>query len=92
MSNATSSRAPVSSVAPVPSISASVAIPRASSGARQSCSPKPTTVAFAVADISALAKSLRAAAAEMVAARLLLPQDAERAAELAAKDQLSQLQ
>ena len=61
MSNATSSRAPVSSVAPVPSISASVATPRASSGARQSRPPKPATVAFAVADISALAKSLRAA-------------------------------
>ena len=61
MSNATPSRAPVASVAPVPSIAASVAIQHASSGARQSRPPKPATVAFAVADISALAKSLRAA-------------------------------
>ena len=43
-------------------------------------------------DHSAYVAAVRAAAAEMVAARLLLPQDAERAAELAAKDQLSQLQ
>ena len=61
MSNATSSLAPVSSVEPVPSISASVATQRATSGARQSRPPKAAIVAFAVADISALAKSLRAA-------------------------------
>jgi hypothetical protein len=35
---------------------------------------------------------VRAAALEMVAERLLLPQDAERAVELATQDKLSQLQ
>ena len=61
MSNATSSRA---SGASVPSVSAPVARKRAESGAPQQRALKPlrpATVPFAVADISALAKSLRAA-------------------------------
>jgi len=44
------------------------------------------------ADSAAYVAAVRAAAAQMVAERLLLPQDAERAVELAAQDKLSQLQ
>ena len=64
MSNATSSRAPVSSVASDPHTSDSAAGKRAASGARKPHARKPpklATIPFAVADISALAKSLRAA-------------------------------
>ena len=64
MSNATSSRASVSSVASDPHTSDSAAGKRAASGARKPHARKPpklATIPFAVADISALAKSLRAA-------------------------------
>ena len=44
------------------------------------------------ADSAAYVAAVRAAAAEMVAQRLLLPQDAERAVDLATQDKLSQLQ
>ncbi len=63
MSNATSSRAPVSPVV-VGSITPASVKKRATSVARKTLAPQPpnlATVAFAVADISALAKSLRAA-------------------------------
>jgi hypothetical protein len=43
------------------------------------------------ADSAAYVAAVRAAAAQMVAERLLLPQDAERAVELATQDRLSQL-
>ena len=42
-------------------------------------------------DDAAYLQAVRAAAAQMVAERLLLPQDAQRAAELAAQDRLSRL-
>jgi hypothetical protein len=49
------------------------------------------SVAERYADNAAYVAAVRAAAAEMVAERLLLPQDAERAIELATQDKLSQL-
>ncbi len=49
------------------------------------------SVAERYADNAAYVAAVRAAAARMVAERLLLPQDAERAADLAAQDRLSQL-
>jgi Alpha/beta hydrolase domain len=52
--------------------------------------PRPS-VAERYADSAAYVTAVRAAAAQMVAERLLLPQDAERAIELATQDQLSQL-
>ena len=64
MSNATSSRASVSSVASDPHTSDSATGKRVASGARKPHARKPpklATIPFAVADISALAKSLRAA-------------------------------
>lgn len=67
MSNATSSRSSVTSVAlvaPASLMSASAETKRAAGGARTPHAPTPpklATVAFAVADISALAKSLRVA-------------------------------
>ena len=60
--------------------------------AREAAGDPRLSLAERYADSVAYIAAVRAAAAEMVAARLLLPQDAERAAELAAKDQLSQLQ
>ena len=64
----------------------------ATRAAREAAGDPRLSVAERYADSAAYIAAVRAAAAEMVAARLLLPQDAERAAELAAKDQLSQLQ
>jgi hypothetical protein len=52
--------------------------------------PRPS-IAERYADDAAYVAAVRAAAAEMVAERLLLPQDAERAVELAKQDRLSQL-
>jgi hypothetical protein len=52
--------------------------------------PRPS-IAERYADSAAYIAAVRAAAARMVAERLLLPQDAERAVELAAQDRLSQL-
>jgi len=52
--------------------------------------PRPS-LAERYADNAAYVNAVRAAAAEMVAERLLLPQDAERAIELAKEDKLSQL-
>jgi hypothetical protein len=52
--------------------------------------PRPS-IAERYADSAAYVGAVRAAAAQMVAERLLLPQDAERAVELAAQDRLSQL-
>ena len=52
--------------------------------------PRPS-VAERYADNAAYVAAVRAAAARMVAERLLLPQDAERAIELATQDRLSQL-
>jgi hypothetical protein len=52
--------------------------------------PRPS-LAERYADNAAYVAAVRAAAARMVAERLLLPQDAERAVELAAQDRLSQL-
>jgi hypothetical protein len=52
--------------------------------------PRPS-VAERYADSAAYVAAVRAAAAQMVAERLLLPQDAERAIELAKQDRLSQL-
>jgi hypothetical protein len=49
------------------------------------------SVAERCADSAAYVAAVRAAAAQMVAGRLLLPQDAERAIELSAQDRLSQL-
>ena len=49
------------------------------------------SVAERYADNAAYVAAVRAAAAQMVAERLLLPQDAERAIELATQDKLSQL-
>ena len=50
------------------------------------------SVAERYADSAAYVAAVRAAAAEAVAQRLLLPQDAERAVDLATQDSLSQLQ
>ena len=50
------------------------------------------SVAERYADNAAYVAAVRVAAAQMVAERLLLPQDAERAIELATQDRLSQLQ
>ena len=52
--------------------------------------PRPS-LAERYADSAAYVAAVRAAAARMVAERLLLPQDAERAIELATQDRLSQL-
>ena len=52
--------------------------------------PRPS-LAERYADSAAYVAAVRAAAARMVAERLLLPQDAERAIELATQDMLSQL-
>ncbi len=52
--------------------------------------PRPS-VAERYADQAAYVAAVRAAASEMVAQRLLLPQDAERAVELATQNKLSQL-
>jgi hypothetical protein len=52
--------------------------------------PRPS-LAERYADNAAYVAAVRAAAAEMVAERLLLPQDAEHAVELATQDRLSQL-
>ena len=52
--------------------------------------PRPS-LAERYADSAAYVAAVRAAAAQMVAERLLLPQDAERAVELAKQDSLSQL-
>jgi hypothetical protein len=52
--------------------------------------PRPS-LAERYADSAAYVAAVRAAAAQMVAERLLLPQDAERAIELATQDRLSQL-
>jgi hypothetical protein len=49
------------------------------------------SVAERYADSTAYVAAVRAAAAQMVAGRLLLPQDAERAIELSTPDRLSQL-
>ena len=64
----------------------------ATRAAREAAGDPRLSLAERYGDQAAYVAAVRAAAAEMVAARLLLPQDAERAAELAAKDQLSQLQ
>lgn len=53
--------------------------------------PRPS-LAERYADSAAYVAAVRAAATQMVAERLLLPQDAERAIELATQDRLSQLQ
>jgi hypothetical protein len=52
--------------------------------------PRPS-IAERYADSAAYVAAVRAAAAQMIAERLLLPQDAERAIELATQDRLSQL-
>jgi hypothetical protein len=52
--------------------------------------PRPS-LAERYADSAAYVAAVRAAAVQMVAERLLLPQDAERAIELATQDKLSQL-
>ncbi len=52
--------------------------------------PRPS-LAERYADETAYVAAVRAAAAQMVAERLLLPQDAERAVELATQDKLSRL-
>jgi len=52
--------------------------------------PRPS-LAERYADSAAYVAAVRAAAAQQVAERLLLPQDAERAVELASQDRLSQL-
>jgi hypothetical protein len=52
--------------------------------------PRPS-IAERYADNAAYVAAVRAACAEMVVERLLLPQDAERAVDLATQDQLAQL-
>lgn len=49
------------------------------------------SIAERYADNAAYVAAVKAAAAEMMAERLLLPQDAERAVELATQDKLSKL-
>ena len=51
----------------------------------------PAHAAFQPRDDAAYVAAVRTAAARIVAERLLLPQDAERAVELATQDKLSQL-
>jgi hypothetical protein len=68
-------------------------IPIAATRAEREASgdPRPS-LAERYTDNAAYIAAVRAAAARMVAERLLLPQDAERAIELATQDKLSQLQ
>ena len=58
---------------------------------REAAGDPRVSVAERYADNAAYVAAVRAAAARVVAERLLLPQDAERAADLAAQDRLSQL-
>jgi hypothetical protein len=67
-------------------------VPFAATRAEREASNDPRlSVAERYADNAAYLAAVRTAAARMVAERLLLPQDAERAADLAAQDRLSQL-
>jgi hypothetical protein len=67
-------------------------VPFAATRAEREASSDPRlSVAERYADNAAYVAAVRAAAARMVAERLLLPQDAERAVELATQDRLSQL-
>ena len=63
----------------------------ATRAARESAGDPRPSLAERYTDQAAYAAAVRAAAAEMVAERLLLPMDAERAIELAAQDKLSKL-
>lgn len=58
---------------------------------RESAGDPRLSIAERYPDAAAYVAAVRAAAAQMVAERLLLPQDAERAAELATRDALAQL-
>lgn len=58
---------------------------------REAASDPRPSLAERYADNAAYVAAVRAAAAQMVAERMLLPQDAERAAERAAQDRLAQL-
>ena len=67
-------------------------VPFAATRAEREASGDPRlSIAERYADSAAYVGAVRAAAAQMVAERLLLPQDAERAIELATQDKLSQL-
>ena len=59
--------------------------------AREAAGDPRLSVAERYADDAAYVAAVRSSAARMVAERLLLPQDAERAIEAAAQDKLSQL-
>ena len=63
----------------------------ATRSARDAVGDPRASLAERYADSAAYVSAVRAAAAEMVAERLLLPMDAERAIELAAQDKLSKL-
>ena len=63
----------------------------ATRAARESASDPRPSLAERYTDQAAYAAAVRAAAAEMVAERLLLPMDAERAIELATQDKQSKL-
>jgi hypothetical protein len=68
-------------------------VPFAATRAEREASGDPRlSLAERYADSAAYVIAVRAAAARMVAERLLLPRDAERAIELATQDRLSQLQ
>jgi hypothetical protein len=67
-------------------------VPFAATRAEREASGDPRlSIAERYADDAAYVAAVQAAAAEMVAERLLLPQDAERAVELATQDRLSKL-
>jgi hypothetical protein len=63
----------------------------ATSAEREAAGDPRPSIAERYADSAAYVAAVRAAAAQMVAERLLLPQDAERAIELAKEDKLSRL-
>ncbi len=63
----------------------------ATRAAREAASDSRLSLAERYADAAAYVAAVRAAAAQQVAERLLLPQDAERAIERAAQDSLAQL-
>jgi hypothetical protein len=58
---------------------------------RESAGDPRLSIAERYADEAAYVEAVRKAAAEMVAERLLLPEDAVRAVELATEDKLSKL-
>ncbi len=64
----------------------------ATRAAREAAGDPRLSLAERYPDQAAYVAAVRAAAAQMVAERLLLPQDAEQAVELATQDRLSQLQ